>query len=293
MRIIAHAKINWVLDITGERPDGYHLMDMLMQPISMADTVTLTEADTISLSVSTQDSAFTPDIPEDDSNLTWRAATMLQAYTGCTRGVKITLEKYIPAKAGLGGGSSDAAAVLLGLNRLWNLALTPEVLAEIALKLGADVPFFLVGGLCRVHGIGEELRIVSRGPKWYVVIIQPCQGLSTKEMFDGFSAVPDVVHPDVEALEQILLQDDISVLPIHPGNVLESVSCSLQPEIGQAAGFLVRSGAVCAQMSGSGSAVFGIFPSKNDAEAAASSARERWDRVYVCQTCEDAISIHP
>ena len=292
MRVTARAKINWVLDITGQRPDGYHLMDMLMQPITLADTLHLTEADDIMLSVTAAPEIASDLLPPGESNLVWRAAALLKSYTGVNRGVHISLEKNIPMGAGLGGGSADAAAALVGLNRLWDLSLSPEVLASLALKLGADVPFFLSGRLSRVQGIGEDVRVVSKGPKWNAVIIQPCPGLSTREMFERFSESEGIARPDVESLEQILAQEDLAVLPIHPVNVLEIVSCALQPEIGQAAGFLVRNGAVCAQMSGSGSAVFGIFQSAKDAESAAQAARERWSTVCVCQTCDEALLLH-
>ncbi len=298
MRITARAKINWVLDITGLRPDGYHLMDMLMQPITLSDTVQLVDADTISLSIVNNLSGMEADVPGDERNLAWKAVTLLQNYTGIQQGVSITLEKNIPAMAGLGGGSVDAAAVLVGLNKMWNLNLSNEILETVALKLGADVPFFIRGKLCRVQGIGEEIRVVSKGPKWHAVIVQPCRGLSTRDMFEKYEEQAEtltggpLLHPDIDALEQILLREDLPQLPIHPGNVLENVSCASKPEIGQAAGFLVRNGAVCAQMSGSGSAVFGIFQSSKEAESCAEAARERWDRVFVCQTCEDALQIH-
>ncbi len=299
MRITAHAKINWVLDITGKRPDGYHLMDMLMQPISLSDTVSLSEADSISLSIiNNLPGADENDIPQDNGNLVWKAVTLMQGYAGANRGARVVLEKNIPVKAGLGGGSVDAAATLVGLNRLWNLNLSDEILDAIALKLGADVPFFMHGRLCRVQGIGDEVRMVSRGPKWHCVIVQPCSGLSTREMFDSYDEQHAgeqggiILHPDIDALEQILMREDLAQLPIHPGNVLEFVSCAAQPEIGQAAGFLVRNGAVCAQMSGSGSAVFGIFQNAKEAESCAEAARERWNRVYVCQTCDEALQVH-
>ena len=287
MRIVAHAKINWVLDITGERDDGYHLMDMLMQPITLADTVRLTDADAISLTISGN-----PDLPCDASNLAWRAAELLQPYADRPRGVDIVLEKVIPSGAGLGGGSTDAAAVLLGLNHLWGLSLPMETLENLALSLGADVPFFLSSGLCRGQGIGEAVRPLSRGPKWPLVIIQPCSGLSTKEIFTAYAASDQAIHPDIDSMEQILLSEDLSILPIHPGNVLEQVSCAARSEIGQAAGFLVRNGAICAQMSGSGSAVFGVFENSRAADAAAVAAKERWEKVFVCTTCDEALQMH-
>ena len=112
------------------------------------------------------------------------------------------------------------------------------------------------------------------------------------DIFAAFDASEQVVHPDIDGMEQILVREDLSVLPIHPGNVLEQVSCQGRPEIGQAAGFLVRNGVVCAQMSGSGSAVFGVFENTRAADAAAASAKERWEKVFVCTTCEETLQIH-
>ena len=167
-----------------------------------------------------------------------------------------------------------------------------ETLEKLALSLGADVPFFLSSGLCRVQGIGEDVRPLSRGPKWPLVIIQPCSGLSTKEIFTAYAASDQAIHPDIDSMEQILLSEDLSILPIHPGNVLEQVSCAARSEIGQAAGFLVRNGAICAQMSGSGSAVFGVFENSRAADAAAVAAKERWEKVFVCTTCDEALQMH-
>ena len=153
MLLKAFAKINWSLDITGIRPDGYHLMDMVMQPVSLADEIGLFPSPDISL--------FTDGNPPsraDHTNLAWRAADLLRNTCGVKEGVRITLHKNIPMGAGLGGGSADAAAVLYGLNRMWRLGLSCRNLEELGLSLGADVPFCLRGGLVRTRGIGELLE---------------------------------------------------------------------------------------------------------------------------------------
>lgn len=278
--IQAHAKINWTLDITGRRADGYHMMDMLMQPITLSDTVTLEDADEITLTTS-----GTPYIPADPKNLAYRAAAALQKETGCTKGVHIHVHKQIPSGAGLGGGSSDAAAVLAGLNRLWRLNLSQAELERIGLTLGADVPFCLHGGLARVRGIGEEMEDVHEGHAFPLVIVQPCEGLSTKEVFEAYHTVAPGISPDTNNARESLRQGKLVALAPSLGNVLQAASRMMAPPIGQAVDALWLMGAACAAMSGSGSAVYGAFTSVEAAYRAADSLRSRWERVFVCETC--------
>lgn len=154
LKIQARAKINWTLDVVGTLPNGYHDLDMLMQSVTLCDQMTMEEAPQLTLYVRAQGRSF---VPADGNNLVLKAAAALQAATGCTRGARITLKKYIPVAAGMGGGSSDAAAALVGLNRLWGLGLSPDKLEEIGLTVGADVPFCIRGGLQRAKGVGEKL----------------------------------------------------------------------------------------------------------------------------------------
>lgn len=286
MHIIARGKINWTLDILGQRPDGYHLMDMLMQPITLSDEITLDPADTISLSTS-----GTPAIPADESNLAIRAVKALQTATGYPGGARIHVEKHIPSGAGLGGGSADAAAVLVGLNRLWELALSTEELCRIGLTLGADVPFCIHGGLCRVGGIGETILPLADGPQFPLVILQPCEGLSTGAVFSAYHAQDDVHHPDTQAAQTALLQHNPYLLAPALGNVLEDVSRDMQPEIAEATEALLDLGAIGARMSGSGSAVFGFFPLESTAQHAVQMLSTRYETVHLCQSCRDSVVI--
>ena len=180
LKIQARAKINWTLDVVGTLPNGYHDLDMLMQSVTLCDQMTMEEAPQLSLYVRAQGRAF---VPADGNNLVLKAAAALQAATGCTRGARITLKKYIPVAAGMGGGSSDAAAALVGLNRLWGLGLSADRLEEIGLTVGADVPFCVRGGLQRAQGVGERLTPLAMKKPLYLVAFQPCRGLSTKEVF--------------------------------------------------------------------------------------------------------------
>ena len=284
MQVTARAKVNWTLDILGVRPDGYHLMDMLMQPITLADTLLLEAADGISLTVEGN-----PEISALEDNLVWRAATALQKACGCKRGVSIHLTKRTPSGAGLGGGSADAAGTLKGLNTLWGLGLSEEQLEEIGLTLGADVPFCLRGGLARVGGIGEEIASLPEGPVWPLVIVQPCAGLSTGAVFRGYHAAATVARPDTEAACAALLRQDLPGLAAAWGNVLQGVSEKERPEITEAIRALKEHGASLAAMSGSGSAVFGVFADPASAEAACAVLRCRWEKTYLCTSCTESV----
>lgn len=195
MHVVARAKINWTLDIVGKREDGYHLMDMLMQPVELADELTLEKTENgLTLTVSGY-----PRVKAGPDNLALRAAQALQAQTGYRGGASIHLHKRIPVGAGLGGGSADAAGVLAGLNRLWETGLTQQELEALGLRLGADVPFCLRGGLQRAQGVGEKLTPMACGGLFWLVILQPCPGLSTREVFGRFRLDARENRPDTQA----------------------------------------------------------------------------------------------
>ena len=284
MRIAARAKINWTLDIVGKREDGYHLMDMLMQPISLADDITLLPQKELTLSVS----GF-PRVNPGPENLALRAAILLKQATGYTGGASIHVHKRIPVGAGMGGGSADAAGVLTGLNRLWGTGLTQAELETLGLQLGADVPFCLRGGLQRAQGVGELLTPLSCGGLYWLVVIQSCPGLSTKEVFSRFSLEACEGKPDTQGATEALAQGDWRRLCACLGNVLQAVSAELRPEISEAIAALRAQGAAGAWMTGSGSAVFGLFTSAPAARAAAQSLRPRWRSTCMSHTCMESI----
>ena len=258
LRIQARAKINWTLDVVGVLSNGYHDLDMLMQSVTLCDQMTITDADALTLSVRTGAGTY---VPADDTNLVLRAANALAAHTGCTKGAAITLRKYIPVAAGMGGGSSDAAAALKGLNHLWQLGLGDEELERIGLTIGADVPFCIRGGLQRAQGVGERLTPLTLKHPLYLAAFQPCRGLSTREVFTSLheDGIDDADRPDNEKAIRALERGDVRLLGRSLGNVLEPVSRRLRPGIDQAIRDLEASGAVGARMTGSGSAVFGVY----------------------------------
>ena len=286
MLIHANAKINWSLDITGRREDGYHLMDMLMQPVSLYDEITLEEAEDITLTCSGD-----PYLPPSEDHLAFRAAKALQTAAKTDRGVSIHVCKHIPMGAGMGGGSADAAGVLIGLNKLWKLGLSQEELERIGLTLGADVPFCLRGGLQRTQGIGEIMTSPGTAPTVPLVVIQPCEGLSTGAIFKAYHTQEQISHPDTEAAAQQLVSLDLDALSATLGNVMQTVSEGQRPAIGEAILQLKENGAVFALMTGSGSAVFGAFRSNEAADIAFNKLSQLYSCCHRCISCAEPVVI--
>ena len=268
MRVLAPAKINVFLRITGRRPDGYHLLDSLMVPISLHDEIDL-EAWDVGRGARTEKNTITvtcddPTLPADETNLAYKAAALLGKETGVNARIAIALRKRIPAGAGLGGGSSDAAAVLKGLNVLLSLGFNEDRLRTLASQLGADVPFFIPCRPARVQGVGEILTPLPPLPvKWFVVIVPPF-GVSTPwayrrfdELLSQTDAVGNFALTNGHWPETELFVNDLerAVIPAHP-------------LIGELKAQLLQSGAEAALMSGSGSAVFGMFHNHSLAEQA-------------------------
>jgi len=284
MRLKARAKINWTLDIVGQREDGYHLMDMLMQPVTLADDITLVPAEEINLTT-----GGSPLLPADENHLAYRAAAALKQHTGYPGGAAIHVEKHIPVGAGMGGGSADAAGVLVGLNKLWGLYLPQEELEAIGLRLGADVPFCIRGGLTRTTGIGEIMEDLPCGHNWPLVVIQPCDGLSTKEIFTAYHEGMVDARPDNAAAALALANGDTAALAAAMANVMQPVSEARRPGIHEAIAALREQGAFAAQMTGSGSAVFGAFTDEASAGKAYEALRSRWERTLLCATCNESV----
>lgn len=258
----ANAKINLSLDIVGKRPDGYHLLDGVMQSLALSDEMTFSPAESLSLTIEETD-ALLP----DDNNLILRAARVLQPKGLGTQGAHITLKKRIPMGAGLGGGSADAAAALVGLNALWGLGLSLEELMSLGLSLGADVPFCLLGGTARAQGVGEVLTPVPCLRSFPVVLVQPCGPLSTREVFQAYHRAP--AQPShLPGVLAALEKGDLALLSDSARNGLEEVSAQMKPEIGAAREALLAQGAAMARMTGSGSVVFGLFERNDQARRA-------------------------
>lgn len=249
-RFPAPAKLNLFLHVTGRRADGYHCLESVFVLIDLADILTLTLRDD---GVITREKEI-PGVSED-ADLTLRAARLLQEATGSTQGVTLSVAKRIPQGGGLGGGSSDAATVLLALNRLWKTRLSQRELAALALRLGADVPFFLGGTAALVSGIGEVLRPVSLPPMWIALAMPPIT-VPTKAIFSTSHLTRNTASETIAAFTKN-----------HGRNDLEPVVVERYREVATALTIL-RQAAPPARMSGSGASVFGIFDDAEDAEAA-------------------------
>ncbi len=264
----AYAKLNLTLGVLYKRADGYHALDSVMQTIDLCDTVTVERARDIVVT------ATGMVLPYD--NTLRRAAEGYRALTG--RGAHIRVVKRIPAEAGLGGGSADAAAALNALQELYG-EVDEKTLIEIAAKVGADVPFCLRGGTQRAEGIGEVLTPV-RGMKLHLLVAKPAEGVSTKKLFSQLR-LPRAM-PDTSAALKALSDGDLDALCPLLYNVLEEPAVGLVPEIGRLKAGLLAAGAKAACMSGSGSAVFGVFADK----AAAEAALPRLDGASFARVCE-------
>ncbi|MCL2812528.1 MAG: 4-(cytidine 5'-diphospho)-2-C-methyl-D-erythritol kinase [Clostridia bacterium] len=290
LRLHARAKINWTLDVLGKRPDGYHNLDMLLQSVTLQDTLTIQPAAELSL-----ETTGWPKIRVDERNLVLRAAQALIQTTGTKLGARIRLEKRVPMGAGMGGGSADAAAALLGLNKLWDLRLTHEALERIGLSIGADVPFCVRGGLQRAGGVGEVLHPLETPRVLFLVAVQPCRGLSTKDVFAALRLedIAPVHRPNNDRAMVALKAGDLPGLASAMGNVLEPVAANLRPEIQGCVARIRATGAIRAQMTGSGSAIFGVYATERDARAALGALRCVYRNIWVMSTAKEGVVFEP
>lgn len=259
----AYAKLNLTLDITGRRADGYHNLDMVMISCSLHDVIRI-HLDT---GESWQLRSNRPELSDGPNDLTWRAAETYFARTGipCT-GLTLSLEKRIPAGAGLGGGSSDAAAVLHALNRFFGCPLTLQELCEIGLQLGSDVPYCLVRGTQRAQGKGERLTPLSPMPDCWILLCKPEASFPTPELFRAVDARSDIPHPDCEAMAAAIGTQDLKQIGLLLGNSFLPAALERAPEVGSLLQQIQSCGALGATMTGSGSCVFGLFEDRKTAE---------------------------
>lgn len=278
LTVKAFAKINLSLDVLGTLESGYHEVKMVMQTVSLYDSVELTKTDEgIELECSLR---FLPTGPD---NLAYRAAEAFFNETGIKGGVKIYLKKHIPVGAGLAGGSSNAAAVLTGLNRLYDAHLSTRKLCEIGTALGADVPYCIIGGTRLAEGIGEKLSPLPPLPKCHIVLVKPSFSISTKWVYDNIDSCPDIVHPPTDKLIEALENGDLYEMCSNMGNVLEDVSIAHYPVLSAVKDDLRALGAIGAQMSGSGPTVFGIFDDEEKAQNAKDILWKKYKTAYICR----------
>ncbi len=260
----AYAKINLSLDVTGKRPNGYHDVRMVMQTVDIYDTLTFEKADTdIIIDVGGSH------LPADGDNLIYKAAKAVIDKCGIMEGVSISLDKHIPIAAGMAGGSSDAAATLRGVNRLFGCGLSYDELRELGVKIGADVPYCVEGGTFLAEGIGEELTKLSEMPGHIIAVAKPKRGVSTGNIYKSLDEIFDTItHPDVDAMVgAINTSHDLSFTK-YLGNVLEYVTVPLCPEIDEIKKIFNDSGSAGTLMTGSGPTVFAFFEDSGRADEA-------------------------
>lgn len=275
VQLMAPAKLNLYLDIVGTRPDGYHLLQSIFQTVSIYDIISLQRAENIRLDCSDSN------LPLGMDNLAYKAAALFLNKTGLDEGVCIHLEKHIPYGAGMGGGSSDAAAVLLGLNRLFSVGLSMKELADLAILLGADVPYFLHKGTALIEGIGEIIRPTSPLTQGCFLVVKPMFEISTAWAYQQFDAMNKIEKTSLKAMETALCNADLTLLSENLFNALEQAVH--HEEIHSIKEKLLSVGALGSCMTGSGSAVFGVFDSMEHARSAADFMREIYPNLFICR----------
>lgn len=274
VEILAPAKINLALDITGLEPNGYHKVDMIMQAVSLYERVEVAKSRGYSLRC-----PGSP-LPVGDKNTATKAAEAFFYETGLLAGAEIILHKKVPTRAGLAGGSADAAAVLVGLNQLYKARLSTKQLCQIGAKVGADVPFSIMGGTARAEGTGEILTpLEPLQGCWFVIVMPPGSGVSTPAAYARYDEMGSPVRPDIGAAKSAIEEQNLSKLALHMQNALEHANKgkhtdSLRAEFSSC-------GAVASSMTGSGAAVYGMFSSKENAEKAFSKLAKIYPMTFL------------
>ncbi|MFD2730006.1 4-(cytidine 5'-diphospho)-2-C-methyl-D-erythritol kinase [Enterococcus camelliae] len=275
----APAKINLGLDVLYKREDGYHELEMVMASVDLADRLTFERLDENKIIIESN-KAF---LPLDKRNNVYQAAEKLKRRYNIKEGVKITLDKAIPVSAGLGGGSSDCAATLRGLNRLWSLDLAIEELTQIGIEVGTDVPFCLYGTTAHILGKGEIVHQLPTMPACWVVLVKPKISVSTRKIFQQVE-LDQLHHPDMEALKQAIVMNDYQKMIQAMGNSLESTTIPRYPIVQQIKDRMMKYGADIALMSGSGPTVFALCQKHSRAQRIVNGLKGFCEEVYLVRT---------
>ena len=275
----ANAKINLFLDITGKRNDGYHELESVMMSVDIADILTFEKTEKTGIEIICD----RDDIPLDDKNIIWKAAKALLENRGIYEkaGLRVTVKKNIPSQAGMGGGSADGAAALIAVNKLFELDADESKLIEIGAKVGADVPFCIRGGCCVCKGIGEKLSDIPFKGKLSFVIIKPDTAISTPAAYKAYDTLSEPIHKSIAHMISAIGSNDKNAISDRLFNAFELITDD--EEINDAKSALIKSGAIGAMMTGSGSAVFGIYESKKMAESAYLGLKDKY-KAYLCES---------
>lgn len=288
IRVKAPAKINLTLDITGRREDGYHTVKMIMQTVTLFDEITIMRNHSKALSLSCNFHY----VPTDKRNAAFKAALAFFEKTGIVcDGIHIKLKKKIPAQSGLAGGSADAAGTLVALNELYNAGLNTDELCELGKRTGADIPFCIVGGTRLCEGIGEIMTPLPELPHCSIVIVRPPRGASTPEVYRLYDLKNDCKHPDTASCIEALEDNDLKCFISKAANVLEPVTTELVPAIRDIKNRVLDSGAIGAQMTGSGTAVFGIFDDRDKARHCYGRFKSVYKDVFLVSPYKKGVTI--
>ncbi len=281
MQVTVHAaaKINLTLDVVGVRADGYHLLESVMQSVDCCDTLTATATD----GELTLETIGAPPCPVE-KNTAYRAAQVFLRETGVKGSAALTLNKRIPQQAGMGGGSADAAATLIALDKLYDTRLSTEKLCEMGAQVGADVPFCVLGGTAMVTGIGEGLESLPPLPDCYIVIAQPIDGVSTAAAYAALDRAPITHHPDNCAVRDALCRGDLGAVCAEVFNVFEPATAL--DGVLAIRRRMAEFSPLASQMTGSGSAVFAIFDDADRAMACADALAQECPVAFVCRPCD-------
>jgi 4-diphosphocytidyl-2-C-methyl-D-erythritol kinase len=285
----SRAKINLSIDVIGKREDGYHIVEMIMQTIDLYDDIKLKELEEDNIIIKSECSY----IPLNEDNIVYKAAKLIKEKMDIKKGIEIFIKKNIPVAAGMAGGSSNAAAVLVGLNELWKLGLSKDELRDLGLKLGADVPFCIEGGTALAEGIGEKLTYIKGINKDVnILVCKPDIFVSTKEVYQSLDIKNIEKRPDNKLLIEKLKNDDIVSVSNNMVNVLEEVTSKKYSDIKVIENIIAKNGAMGTMMSGSGPTVFGFFDNEEKAKRARVELLENYSQVYVVTSSEKGVEIY-
>ena len=280
IKIRSYSKVNFTLDILNKRQDGYHNLDSVVQIISLADNLEIKKLDEPIIKVTT-DKFY---VPNGNSNIAYKAAELFFKSMGINKGVEINIQKNVPIQAGLGGGSANAAAVLLALNDIFLTKLSKSKLATLAAEVGSDAPLFIYGGMLRMSGRGEILELMPDVEKLHLIIIKPDFGVSTKLAYEAIDKNTKTSEGNTQTFINALDAGDLLNIAKNISNDFDPIISSKHTEIKQIKWDLINNNALNALLSGSGSAVFGIFESKPDADIAFDSLRRKYNHIYKVKT---------
>ena len=285
----SRAKINLSIDVLGKREDGYHIVEMIMQTIDLYDQIKIKEVEGNSIKIKSD----SVDIPLNEDNIVYKAANLLKEKFNVSKGIEISIQKNIPVAAGMAGGSSNAAAVLVGLNKLWNLGLSKNELKEIGLQLGADVPFCITGGCSLAEGIGEILTDINGiNEDVNILVCKPNIFVSTKEVYQSLDMKNVQKRPDNKKLIEALKNKDIKFVSENMVNVLEEVTSVKYKEINEIEEVMIKNKALGSMMSGSGPTVFGLFDNKEYAIKAKEELLLNYNQVYLVNSSNKGVEIY-